>query len=136
MLEVLRRRLALAICPELACLPHGPGFDAPRRRARSTEGMRWGEELRRLDRLYAAQTGVVLTLRTAPAYDGPLYAWGIRPVLVRARAIGALVRLRANPGQGILSPTHFLTLNYLAAIWPAGAPWPADILRPTTKEAA
>ncbi len=73
MLDALRRRVALAICPALASLPHDPSFDVPRRKPRSANEQRWAENLRRMDRIYAAHTGVVLDRRNAPAYDGPLY---------------------------------------------------------------
>lgn len=129
-LDLLRRRIALAICPELAQLPYEPSFDPALPKATSAAAKQRGDELRRLDRLYTAHTGVTLELRTAPAYDGPLYEWSRRG-LVREDAIGALARLRSNPASGVLTTTHFRVLNYFEAIWPGTAPWPSDIPRPS-----
>lgn len=129
-LAPLRRRIALAICPELAQLPYEPSLDPVRPKAKNAAAKQLGDELRRLDRLYTAHTGVILALVTAPAYDGPIYEWDRRG-LVREDAIGALARLRSNSASGVLTTTHFRVLNYFAAIWPATAPWPSDIPRPS-----
>lgn len=137
-LAPLRRRIALAICPEFAQLPYEPSLNPARPKAKNAVAKQRGDELRRLDRLYAAHTGVTLELRTAPAYHGPMYEWRGTPALVRENAVNALARLRANPASGVLMTTHFQALNYFAAIWPDTAPWPSDIPRPpkSKKEAA
>lgn len=129
-LAPLRRRIALAICPDLAELPYEPTLDPAWPKAKNAAAKQRGDEMRRLDRLYAAHTGVTLDLRTAPPYDGPMYQWPGTPALVREGVIGALVRLRRNPASGLLMNTHFQALNYFAAIWPATAPWPRHIPRP------
>lgn len=142
MLHALRRKIAAIIAPPEAPAPvvgnAEHGRHAPARRAISRESARRGEELRRLDGLFWAHTGVVLVMRTAPAYSGPLYQWNIPPKLVRERAINALQRLRREPESGVQPRTHWQTLNYLSVVWPADLFWPADIPRPpkAKKEAA
>lgn len=133
---LFRRKLALMICPELANLPHhSMNRSAPRKRERSE----WdGHNLSKLDLLYAASTGVVLDLRTAPEYSGPMYCWKRTREQVRKNAVNALIRLRSGRQSGVHQVTAFLALNYLSAIWPTDLAWPSDIPRPTPnkKEAA
>lgn len=134
----IRRRLALWLCPDLANLPHNPDRHVVARRAPAQNHRKSeADELRRLDRLYAAHTGIVLKEVNAPGYCGPMYRWPDSPEAVRRQAIPALIRLRRSPEMGVQPRTHFRTLNYLAAIWPSDLEWPRDIPRPSKqKEAA
>jgi hypothetical protein len=135
MLDTLRRRIALAIYPEFTALPYEPGA-TPDRRPLSADAARCAEELRRLNRMFAARTGTVFDRRSAPAYTGPLYEWRIAPSLVRERVVDTLARLRGDRVMGVQRVTHFVSLNYFAAIWPADLAWPADIPRPSRKTEA
>ncbi len=132
----LRRKVALMICPELADLPYD--FTSSLPPAKSAEEASDGERLRRLDRLYTAATGVVLTARTAPEYTGPMYKWRFSRAQIRHRVVAALGRLRSRRQNGAGRVTAYVTVNYFAAIWPADLEWPRDIPRPTPnkKEAA
>lgn len=129
---LLRRKLALMICPDLAHLPYSASSQATPKLRSNLRSQRNGQNLRELDQLYAAHTGVKLVEGNAPAYVGPMYLWPSSHEQVRRRAVSALVRLRANQQVGAHPSTHFGALNYFASIWPAHAPWPDHIKRPFT----
>lgn len=136
MLEVIRRRIALWVAPELADLPfsQNPAGFPP---AQSPEKARMAQELRRLDRLYTAFTGVLLTTANAPAYDGPVYQWRRHRSLIMYDVVATLKRLRVNTVGGVRSTTSFVARCYFSSIWPADLEWPHDISRPPkSKEAA
>ena len=132
----LRRKIALWICPELADLPYPAVIGGVKARFPSFEAR--GNDLRRLDQLYAAATGVELNRKNAPAYSGPMYEWRCSRRKVRASAVNAIERLRSGRSAGVHQMTHFTTLNYFSAIWPDRLEWPRSIPRPkpNKKEAA
>ena len=73
-MALLRRRMALAICPEMAELAPRPMPEkqlTPKELLQATRGL----EMLRLDRAYSAATGAVLTAKTAPEYCGPIDRW-------------------------------------------------------------
>ncbi len=128
----LRRKIALFICPELATLPYDPALEIsskhickdPRAEANALI-------VRRLDRLYAAHTGIVLDGQNAPDYTGPFYDWKeATRRRVRWIVVSALVRLRKGRQLGCQRNTAWLAQNYFSSIWPADLAWPSDIPRP------
>lgn len=118
----IRRAIALWICPELAELPPSAP-DAQYPQSKRPDWFRLAQELRKLDRLYAAATGVTLTLADGPAYFGGRG-------LDRYNALLVIRRLRLNRSGGVRPSTHLSVCQYFSHIWPASAPWPSDIHRP------
>ncbi|WP_010142188.1 hypothetical protein [Oceanicola sp. S124] len=127
----LRRKIALFICPELAELPYDPALEIsdkhtsldPRAEANALI-------VRRLDRIYAAHTGIILDGQNAPDYIGPLDGWNDNANRVRWTVMGALERLRKGQQTGVRPTTAWRAQNYFSSIWPADLAWPSDIPRP------
>lgn len=138
MFDRLRRRIALKVAPELAKLPHNVVH--AQSRAQSPAAAEHARQLRVLDRLYAASTGEMLLERNAPAYSGPMYEWRTPRQRIAPSVIMTLKRLRINAACGVHMTTHFVALNYFAAIWPEDMEWPAGVDKPrpqkTKREAA
>jgi len=130
----LRRKIALMICPELADLPHDAMNALPP--AKNAKAASDAERICRLDRLYTAATGVVLTASTAPEYTGPMYEWRSSRTQIRHKVISLLGNLRARRQGGVHMTSAHVAIHYFAAIWPNDLKWPADIPRPTPKKEA
>lgn len=133
----LRRKIALWVCPSLKDLPYNPKVAGGV--ARSSRHQQFGDNIRQLDRIFIAETGVVLNFKTAPNYNGRMYQWPSSRENVRRSVVNALLRLRRGPNGGVQATTEFLCRNYFSDIWPLDLEWPRGINRPKPtkkKEAA
>ncbi|MEZ5752841.1 MAG: hypothetical protein R3D60_13050 [Paracoccaceae bacterium] len=119
----LRRRLALAICPEISTKPAAPfGRKHSTRRARKN-----ADDLRRLDRAYRDFTGMTLSAESAP--EGPSGHPTLHKDEVRALVMAALDAVRGDPRAGIDSGTLILASQYFNHNWPAPLIWPLGVER-------
>lgn len=144
-LSALRRRFALAICPELGrtrevptagmngpdigCLAGGARAEwSPRR----LEMVARGDQLRRLAHAYAA-AGHSIGIKSLRHGVDPRTQ---RPSRQASDVYMAVARCVRDPNSGVKMETLSQCARVFSAIWPEDLPWPADIPRPAVQPRA
>lgn len=129
MFDLFRRRVALAICPELAVPPSTSAsperrFDGPMADYYMAQ-VRNADVVRRLAWIYVAATGFDMKVWVRE-WPGEIDMW-LR---------NSIKRLVAHPTTGCKITTKDNAVRYFASIWPADLSWPTDVPRPSATKRA